>query len=120
MRSTLLMSVALVAVSGVACAQSKQDFELVNRTGYTISEVYVSTSKTNDWEEDILGEDTLDDGDKQTIHFKNVGKACMWDLKVVYQVDHSSAVWKDIDLCKTSRVTIKYNKKSDTSSAVFD
>lgn len=104
-----------------AQAQSRQDFLLVNRTGYDISEVYISPSKADDWEEDILGsDDSLDDGAQKEIRFKRVGKTCMWDLKVVYDDDDSSAVWHDIDLCKVSKITIRYNRKSDTTSATFD
>jgi hypothetical protein len=122
MKFFLIASAVLVsAFSTAAQAQSRQDFTLVNRTGYDISEVYISPGKADDWEEDILGsDDTLDDGDQKEITFKRVGKTCIWDLKVVYDDDDSSAVWHDIDLCKVSKITIKYNRKSDTTSATFD
>lgn len=112
---------AFASATTPAQAQSRQDFLLVNRTGYDISEVYISPSKADDWEEDILGsEDNLDDGDEKMIRFKRVGKTCMWDLKVVYDDDDSSAVWHDINLCEVSKITIRYNRKSDTTSATFD
>jgi hypothetical protein len=111
----------LLAYAGSAQAQdAKQDFTLVNRTGYEISAVYVSPSKSDDWQEDVLGEDTLDDGESVNIHFTRAVKTCKWDLKVVYEEDDSSAVWSNIDLCSVSKVTIRYNKKTDTTSAVFD
>ena len=111
---------ATVLFAPAQAQEAKQDFTLVNNTGYDISEVYVSPSKANDWEEDVLGEDELEDGDDQHIVFHRAGKTCFWDLKVVYSEDDSSAVWKEIDLCKVSKITIKYNRKSDTTSAVFD
>ncbi len=120
MVAALLVS-AFTAAPTSAQAQARQDFLLINRTGYDISEVYISPSKADDWEEDILGsDDTLDDGDQKEIRFKRVGKTCMWDLKVVYDEDDSSAVWHDINLCEVSKITIKYNKKTDTTSATFD
>lgn len=120
-----LIAAAMISTFATATtsaqAQSRQDFTLVNRTGYDISEVYISPGKADDWEEDILGsDDTLDDGDQKEIKFKRVGKTCIWDLKVVYDEDDSTAVWHDIDLCKVSKITIRYNKKSDTTSATFD
>ncbi|MDO9411679.1 MAG: hypothetical protein Q7T81_03770 [Pseudolabrys sp.] len=121
MKFFLIASAMLVSVLTTAAqAQSRQDFTLINRTGYNIGEVYVSPGHENDWEEDVLGKDTLDDGDKQEITFKRVGKTCLWDLKVVYTDDDSSAVWHDIDLCKVSKITIRYNRKSDKTSATFD
>ncbi|HQS10012.1 MAG: argininosuccinate lyase [Rhizobiales bacterium 24-66-13] len=101
-------------------AAGKQDFVLVNKTGYDISHVYVSPVKSDDWEEDVLGKDVLEDGDTWTIKFNRSTNACKWDLKVVYDDDDSTAVWKNIDLCSVSKITIRYNRKSDTTSATFD
>ncbi len=120
MKKVLFAAAILTAFSSAAFAQGRQDFVLVNKTGYEISEVYVSTTKTSNWEENVIGKNSLDDGDTRTIRFNNVDKTCMWDLKVVYEEDDSSAVWKDINLCKTSKVTIRYNRKTDTTSATFD
>src|SRR5215213_5597937 len=50
-------------------AQGKQDFTLVNQTGVSINELYVSPHTTNEWEEDILGQDTLANGDSVDITF---------------------------------------------------
>lgn len=120
MKKLLLSSAMLLAFTLSVKAQARQDFELVNKTGYEISQVYVSASEKNDWEEDVLGDESLEDEDEKTIRFKNSGNICLWDLKVVYQEDDTSAVWKDIDLCKVSKVTIFYNRKTETTSATFD
>jgi hypothetical protein len=120
MRLMFAAALMSVAVATSASAQSKQDFTLVNRTGYDISEVYVSPSKADDWEEDVLGDSELGDGVQTTIRFKRAGKNCKWDLKVVYSDDDSSAVWNNIDLCSISKITIRYNRKNDQTSALFD
>lgn len=103
-----------------AAAEAKQDFSLINETGYDIKSVYVSSHRTDKWEEDVLGDDQLDDGAKVNIHFSPKTKTCKFDLKVVYEIDDSSAVWKNIDLCTVSKITIRYNKKNDKTSAEFD
>jgi hypothetical protein len=100
--------------------EAKQDFDLVNQTGYQIKAVYVSPGKSDDWEEDVLGEDLLDQGDTWQIRFHRSEKTCHWDLKVVYADDGSSAVWQNIDLCSVDKITIHYNRKTDTTSATFD
>lgn len=120
--------VAAVAALGLSFAfaapavseEGKQNFTLVNKTGYAISEVYVSPSKSNDWEEDVLGKDTFEDGDTWEIKFHRAAKPCMWDLKVVYDDDDSEAVWGGIDLCKVSKITIHYNRKADQTSAELE
>jgi hypothetical protein len=100
--------------------EAKQDFRLVNRTGYELNAVFVSPSQSNAWGDDILGQATLDDAAGVNIKFHAAAKTCKWDLKVVYSVDSTSAVWQDIDLCSVEKITIKYNKKDDSTSASFD
>ena len=92
----------------------------MNKTGYEIKEVYVSPSKSADWEEDILADGVLGDTEFRDIHFNRAAKPCHWDLKVVYTVDSSSAIWGDIDLCTVEKITIHYNRKSDETTATFD
>ena len=117
------MTLAFCAVLPVSArAQAKQDFELINRTGYAISEVYVSPGKADDWQDDLLenSDNNFEDGEKRSVHFSRAGKTCKWDLKVVYDDDDSSAIWHDIDLSEVSRITLRYNRKTDTTSASFD
>lgn len=110
-----------LALGGPALAQeAKQDFTLVNRTGYELKEVYVAPSKSDSWEEDIMGKGILEDGKGVNIHFSPKVKTCKWDLKVVYTVDSSHAVWSDIDLCSTDKITIFYDKDRDVTRATFD
>jgi hypothetical protein len=113
-------AIATAFVGSAQAQEAKQDFRLVNKTGYEIKEVYVSPSKSSDWEEDILGDGVLDDSSGRDIHFHRSAKSCHWDLKVVYTVDSSSAVWNDIDLCSVEKITIHYDKDADKTTANFD
>jgi hypothetical protein len=114
------LGLGLAFAAPVVAQEARQDFDLVNKTGYDISHVYVSPSKSDDWEEDVLGKDVLNDGDEWEIKFQRATKTCKWDLKVVYADDNSAAYWKGIDLCKVAKITIRYNRKSDTTSAEFE
>jgi hypothetical protein len=111
----------MLAMGSAAFAQEgKQDFKLVNKTGYEIKEVYVSPSKSEDWEEDILGEGVLGDLEARNIHFHRSATSCHWDLKVVYSEDSSSAIWNGIDLCSVEKIIIHYDKDADKTSADFE
>lgn len=114
------LGLGLAFAAPVVAQEARQDFELVNKTGYDISHVYVSPTKSNDWEEDVLGKDVLNDGDEWDIKFQRATKTCKWDLKVVYADDNSAAYWQGIDLCRVAKITIRYNRKSDTTSAEFE
>jgi hypothetical protein len=114
-------AVAAVVFAGTAVAQNaKQDFRLSNKTGYELKAVYVAPSKSDDWEDDVMGQDVLGDGQAVNIHFKGKTNTCIYDLKVVYSDDDSSAVWQKINLCEIEKITIKYDRKSDKTSATFD
>jgi hypothetical protein len=106
--------------AGSAHAEARQDFDLANKTGYEIKEVYVSPSKSDDWQNDVLGTGTLPDGNGVHVKFHRDAQTCSWDLKVVYTDDSSSAVWQNINLCEVEKITIHYNRGSDTTSATFD
>lgn len=126
MRAFLATSLTLATIAmpwlamPAAAQQARQDFILVNRTGYVLSEVYVSPTKSDDWQDDVLGQDTLDDGDRVHVRFKRSTTSCRWDLKVVYKIDSSSALWSNINLCDIETITIRYNKNTDTTTASFD
>ena len=68
MLSLLLASTALPF-------QGKQDFTLVNKTGVGTHELYVSAHSTDNWEEDVLGQDTLAPGDSVEVKFSPKEKA---------------------------------------------
>jgi hypothetical protein len=108
-RVKALVSILALATlfSSVAFAQGKQDFTLVNQTGVEIHELYVSPHSADDWEEDVLGQDTLPSGDSVEITFSPKTKAKMWDLKVV-DGKGNSIEWENLNLLEISKVTLHY------------
>ncbi len=107
-----LAPAALAAAAFVSpAAAGTQDFTILNNTGYPIERVYVSSSAKQDWEEDVLGRDTLPAGERTRIRFSSDEEACLWDLKVVY-ADEESAEWQGINLCEVSVVALSYERKS--------
>ncbi len=105
---------ALLPLPGLA--DGKQNFSLENRTGYKISEVYVSPGKASTWEEDVLGDGELANGETVAIRFSRSDKSCNWDLKVVYD-DGDTSEWEDFNLCKISTIRLFYDRKKRTSWA---
>jgi hypothetical protein len=86
--------------------QAKQDFELHNETGLEITNVYLSeTGKTN-WEEDVLGQDTLESGDSVNITFSGQ-KANIWDMKVVFS-NGKEDFWLKLNLSQLTDITISF------------
>ncbi|PWC56217.1 hypothetical protein [Azospirillum sp. TSO22-1] len=96
-----------------------QDFEVVNKTGYPIKHLHVSEANNNSWEEDVLGRDVLNDGESFELKFAKGEKTCKWDMKVAYD-DGETAVWQALNLCKISKVTLRWNKSTGETTAAID
>ena len=118
-RNIAVFSLAMVLTLSAGAALLRagdQDFVLINKTGYDISEVYISAAKANNWGEDVMGsDDTLDNGTKVTIEFSHKESECAWDMKIVFS-DEEEAVWQGFDLCKVSEITLKYEGKRPTAT----
>jgi hypothetical protein len=93
---------------------AKQDFTLVNDTGVEIHKVYISPHDSNDWEEDILGKDTLPSGQSVDIKFHRNEKAANWDLRV--EDSKGNAIeWENLNLLEISKVTLHYKDGKATA-----
>jgi hypothetical protein len=97
-----------------------RDFTLINKTGYEITAVYIGPNHSDDWGPDIMGRKTLDDGDKVNITFRGAAKGCHWDLKVDWADDSKPVQWLDIDLCSIEKITLKYNRSTDETTALYE
>ncbi|KQT53608.1 hypothetical protein ASG52_05715 [Methylobacterium sp. Leaf456] len=116
--SLSLLAVTLLAPLPVL-AQGKQDFTIVNRTGYQIDEVYVGPVSQRHWGEDVMGKDAIGDGESADITFNGGSKACKWDIKVVYN-DGDESEFREVNLCNVSTVTLFWNRKAGTTRAVVE
>ncbi len=95
------------ATSANADQSAAQDFTLVNKTGVEIHKVYISPHDKDDWEEDILGKDTLPSGNSVYIKFHRAETAEMWDLRV--EDSKGTAIeWENLNLLKISKLTLFY------------
>ncbi|HEY8205078.1 MAG TPA: hypothetical protein VIF81_10160 [Pyrinomonadaceae bacterium] len=107
-KAIIALGVIVMFVTATAFARvGKQDFVLHNETGVEIHEVYVSPVTAHEWEEDVLGTDTLPDGDSVKITFDDRDKHVHWDLKVV-DGKGNSIEWHDLNLIEISEVTLHY------------
>ena len=68
-----------VILAPLASAQGKQDFTLYNRTGMSITSMYVSPASEDEWGDDILGIDTLASDEDTMIHFSPRERVAAWD-----------------------------------------
>ena len=80
MKKKLLLGVFLLLVAVALFAQRGPTLTVVNNCGYPIYYIYISTADTDDWEEDILGDNILMPGQTVDVNLPQNGT---WDFMAV-------------------------------------
>ena len=112
-----LVGVTLVPLLCMSAIAGDADFTLVNSTGATIREVYLSPEKAKNWGNDRLGEGDMTNGKSRLIKFSDSAN-CVQDLQVVFDDDSSEVVWENLNLCEITKLTLKYNRSTKAVTAV--
>lgn len=89
-----LLQLLLPVLLLLALPASAADYyvDITNKTGYTIFYVYVSPDKSDSWEEDVLGDEVLPDGETRRINLYGY-KSPVFDIKLVDEDDDSYTFW---------------------------
>lgn len=100
-----LSILGLLAVPASA-QQGDPSFNLVNRSGRLIFEVYASRATDQDWGSDRLGDKALPNGRSFTLRLPQ--GPCMWDLRVVYErAGGATEDKRNINLCAVTEVVFE-------------
>lgn len=114
--ATPAASPAAANANANTAATAAQDFTLVNQTGVEIDKVFVSPHEKDDWEEDVLGKDTLPAGQSVEIKFDRDETAAEWDLRIEDK-EGNSIEWEKLDLLKISKLTLHYDAATKKATA---
>jgi hypothetical protein len=99
-------AVAIATVFALPALAEDRRVEIVNDTGVTMTRFYGSHQKTDDWEEDILGDDMLYPGQSVVINFDDGTGYCLFDFRAVFE-DGDEVVEYGVDVCDIG--TFTYN-----------
>lgn len=96
----------IAALSMVAATANAADrnVDIVNKTGQTMTQFYASVANANSWEENILGHDSLDDGDTQPVDIDDGSGKCVFDFKAVFKGGGTSEK-RGINVCQVGTFT---------------
>lgn len=100
-------------------AADERDFTIVNATGYSIKFIGLNPPGDQVWNENELN-GVMADGGTVNVKFSDADKGCKWNMKVTWADDNTSSYFRNMDLCTISTVTLKYNRKTDTTSYVWE
>lgn len=95
-------------------AQAAQDFTLVNKTGVEIYALYITPHNAAQWGDDILGVDTMPDGDTLDITFARKEKSVLWDLRIEDE-DGAFLEWTQLNLTAIDTITLYYKNGKTTA-----
>ena len=95
LKATVFMAVLIGAGAAAApppatapTVQSRDGYDrhvtIKNRTGWTMLRFYASDSRKDDWEEDILGDDVLENGQNVRINIDDGSGACIYDFQAEF------------------------------------
>lgn len=100
---TLMVSLVFSSVS----LAYNLDFVLVNNTGTTISQLYISPSSGGTWEDDMLDGQSIYDGGSKKITFSasDSVRAKYWDIEMI-EKDGKRHVFGGINLAAIPRMVM--------------
>jgi len=101
----LAIAAALVLTPALGLAVDARDIAVVNKTGKPVFSLFVSPVDSEEWGEDILGVDVLEDGRTVKISFSGYDdERCHFDILATD--DDNEWLLPDVNLCEVVDITI--------------
>lgn len=88
-----------------AAGVAEVKFNLQNATGYTLTHLYLSPAASDDWDNDILGEQTVSAGETAEVSIDDGVESCMYDLRADFD-DGDAIDVRGVDVCKIEGTTV--------------
>lgn len=102
----VILTLALLVSLAPVVAQDKRDITLVNKSGKPVTEIYISLAEDEEWGEDVLGVDVLENGQSVDIHFSGYGKKeCAFDV-LAKNGDGDQWLLENLNLCEVTTISI--------------
>jgi hypothetical protein len=121
MKAILLAFTALAATMTVSpsFAADERNGTVVNGTGYGIKFLGFNNPGDNDWSDNELPSSSVfPSGNSVYVKFNTEDKGCKWNFKIEWSdPGYPGVIWHDVDLCKIDKLTLKYNRSTDTTTA---
>lgn len=113
--------VAVTALAGVlgstAAIAGDADFTIINKTGITITGIYLSPAHKANWGKERLGEGVYLEANKSRLLKFSDKASCEQDMLVQFDVKgNTDLTWEGLNLCEINKLTLKYNKAKNEVS----
>ena len=110
---------ALSAANAVFAADDRNVY-VINGTGYGIKFLGFNSPDDDEWDDNELGDNAvLPNGNGIYVKFNESDEGCVWNFRISWaDPGYPDVEWHDVDLCKYSELTLKYNRSNDTTSFI--
>lgn len=88
-----------------AAGVAEVKFNLKNATSFTLTHLYMSPAASNDWDNDILGDQVVDAGETAEVSIDDGVESCMYDLRADFD-DGDAIDVRGVDVCKIEGTTV--------------
>lgn len=104
----VLAVVAVISLFGIKNSNAQAlTFDVINNTGVTLVDVFVTPAETSNWGNDILPGSLFENGATISVTIpEDYGTTCMFDMKITDAVD-GHITFSGIDACKL--ITLQIN-----------
>jgi len=109
MKKFAITGLLLFAAAFTLHAQNLPSVRIVNNTGYTLYYIYASPAESDDWGEDFLGDDMLEDGEDIMIRLSQpLNTTNVYDFGVQDEEGDIYFKW-DVPIANNARIVFTPN-----------
>lgn len=120
MKALFLGFVMAIAMLSGSFAADDRNVTVVNGTGYGIKFLGFNNPGDNEWSDNEIGS-VMEDGASQYVKFNNADKGCKWNIRISWaDAGYPDVMWRNVDLCSIDKITLKYNRSTDTTSIISE
>jgi hypothetical protein len=103
----LLLLIAVVSLFSVKNSSAQAlTYDVVNNTGVTLVDIFVTPSETSHWGNDILPNNVFENGSTITVTIPaDYGSTCLFDMKITDAVS-GHVTFTGIDACRLIKLQI--------------
>jgi hypothetical protein len=118
MRILFAIAVLLATLGTHTLAADQRDVYVINGTGYGIKFLGFNPPGDDDWDDNELGGNAvLPDGNGVYVKFNEADDGCTWNIRISWaDPGYPDVLWRNVNLCQISEITLKYDRASDQTS----
>lgn len=103
------LTLPVLALTAQAALAGKSNFRVYNDSNVVVRELYVSDSRYDNWDNDILGRDVLPSGSNIQVMFGDQSsRNCLYDIRAVFE-DGQVVEDYQINVCTNTQYTFFNN-----------